>query len=137
MDVVLADTGSLVALLDRSDRHHRWAVDQFKVLRPPLLTCEAVLEEAWHLLGHVPPSRGALARLHRERIIEVRFDFESEAPAVWRLLDKYRDIPMDVADGCLVRMSEIFSRSRVWTTDGDFRFYRRLGRQTIPRLAPS
>ncbi|HPA16993.1 MAG TPA: PIN domain-containing protein [Verrucomicrobiae bacterium] len=136
MDVILADTGALVALLDRSDHLHNWALGHFKALRPPLFTCEAVLAEAWHLLGEAPPSRTALARLHREGILDVRFDFQSEAPVVWRLLEKYRDVPMDLADACLVRMSELFPRSHVWTTDSDFRVYRRMGRQAIPRIAP-
>lgn len=136
MGWVLADTGPLVALLDRSDQLHGWAVGQFKAFRPPLLTCEAVLAEAWHLLGQAEPSRAALARLHRDGILEVRFSFEGNAPAVWRLLEKYRDVPMDVADACLVRMSELFPRSRIWTADADFRVYRRLGRQIIPRVAP-
>ena len=62
MSVVLVDTGPLVALLDRSDSGHAWAVKVFKELRPPLLSCEAVLAETWHLLGDSGPSRAALAR---------------------------------------------------------------------------
>jgi len=107
-----------------------------QVAGPPLLTCEAVLAEAWHLLGESGPSRSALARLHTSGIIRVAFDFETEAAAIWRLLEKYADTPMDFADACLVRMTELHARSEVWTTDGDFRVYRRNGRQAISLIAP-
>ena len=134
MNPVIADTGALVALLDRSDAWHEWAVDTFKTLRPPLLTCEAVLTEVWHLLGSAPPSRSALSRLHREGILLEAFDFQTEAPSIWRLLEKYADVPMDFADACLVRMSELHPTAQVWTTDSDFQVYRRHGRQAIPLL---
>jgi predicted nucleic acid-binding protein len=137
MATTLVDTGALVALLDRSDALHGWAVEVFRTLRPPLLTCEAVLAEAWHLLGDAPPSREALARLHRDGIIRVAFDFETEASAVWRLLGKYGDMPMDYADACLVRMSEIHASPQVWTVDSDFLAYRRNGRQAIPLVYPA
>lgn len=132
----IADTGALVALLDRADYHHDWAVDCFRGLRPALLTCEAVMAEAMHLLEDLPPSIEALIRLHRDGILRVDFDFESQAPRVWRLIGKYRDIPMDFADACLVRMTELYADCTVWTTDGDFRIYRRDGRRAIPRLSP-
>jgi predicted nucleic acid-binding protein len=133
----LADTGALVALLDRADSHHSWAVDCFKVLPPPLLTCESVLAETAHLLSDLTPSLQALGRLHRDGIIRVEFNFENHASLIWRLIEKYRDVPMDLADACLVRMTELRADCAVWTTDNDFRIYRRHGRQTIPLLAPS
>jgi predicted nucleic acid-binding protein len=133
----LADTGALVALLDRADSQHEWAVNCFRMLRPPLITCESVLAETSHLLGDLPVSLEALARLHREGILRVEFDFQTHASTIWRLLNKYRDLPMDFADACLVRMTEIHPDSAVWTTDGDFRVYRRHSRQTIPLLFPS
>jgi predicted nucleic acid-binding protein len=102
MAAVLADTGALVALLDRSDGWHEWAVEAFSLLRPPVLTCEAVLAEAFHLLGGSGPSRRALAQLHSRQILRTAFDFEGEAGAVWHLLDRYHDLPMDFADACIV-----------------------------------
>jgi uncharacterized protein len=132
----LADTGALVALLDRADLHHPWAVDCFKTLPPPLIICESVLAETLHLLADLGPSVMALARLHRDGILRVDFDFEAHAPAVWRLVEKYRDLPMDLADACLVRMSELHTDCLIWTTDSHFRVYRRHGRQTIPLLSP-
>ena len=125
-----------MALLDRADLHHAWAVECFKELPPPLITCECVLAEALHLLADLSPSVTALARLHSDGILRVDFDFNSHAPAVWRLIQKYRDLPMDLADACLVRMSELHTDCMIWTTDSHFRVYRRHGRQTIPLLNP-
>jgi uncharacterized protein len=133
----IVDTGALVALLDRADWHHRWAVECFKTLRPPLITCESVLAETAHLLKDLPPSAEALIRLHSEGILRVAFDFESHAPVVWRLLKKYGDVPMDLADACLVRLTELHADCFVWSTDSDFRVYRRHGRQSIPILSPA
>ena len=136
MKQCLADTGALVALLDRADLHHAWAVECFKKLTPPLITCESVLAETLHLLSDLSPSVDALARLYSDGILRVDFDFRAQAPAIWRLVQKYRDLPMDLADACLVRMSELHTDCMIWTTDSHFRVYRRHGRQTIPLLNP-
>jgi len=90
-----------------------------------------------HLLRGSGPSRRALAQLYNRRIIRIEFDFDAEAGAVWRLLDKYNDVPMDFADACLVRMSEMHASSHVWTVDSDFRIYRRNGRQAISLIFPA
>ena len=132
----LADTGPLVALLDRSDHHHAWAVECFKQFHPPVMTCEAVLAETFYLLGGLSSSRKTLAHWHREGLIQISFDFQRQAPLVWKLLEKYADTPMDVADACLVRMTEILPDARIWTLDSDFLVYRRHGRTSIPLLAP-
>lgn len=133
---IIVDTGALVALLDRSDQHHEWAVQCFKNLRPPLLTCESVLTEAWHLLGHAEVSRRALVEMCRAEVVKVVFDLNVELPAVLKLLEKYADTPMDFADACLVQMVESISEARVWTVDSDFVVYRRSNRRVIKTLAP-
>jgi len=133
---LLVDTGPLVALLDRSDIHHPWAVQCFKQLRAPLFTCEAVMAETMHLLRKLPPSLKTLAIWHGEGIFRCSFDFQAQAPACWKLLAKYADTPMDFADACMVRMAEIHPNPRVWTTDTDFQIYRRNARAVIPLLAP-
>jgi predicted nucleic acid-binding protein len=134
--MILVDTGAWVALLDQADLHHEWAVKCFKILKPPLFTCDAVLAETWHLLGRAPQSRKVLGAMHRDGIFRSDFAFEDHTPAIWRLLEKYSDVPMDFADACLVRLSEIHAKSLVWTTDSDFNIYRRHGRQVVPVMAP-
>jgi predicted nucleic acid-binding protein len=133
---LLVDTGALVALLDRSDSHHLWALQCFKRAVPPLFTCEAVLAETIHLLKKVPSSRKTLAAWHKDGLIRCEFNFQQQSAEVWKLLEKYADTPMDFADACLVRMAGLVSGSGVWTTDSDFTIYRRHGRTIIPLWAP-
>src|SRR5678815_5970655 len=104
---VLVDAGFLVALLSRRDSHHQWAVAQVSNQGPPWRTCEAVLSEAFHLLG----ARGApgLSALLRRRALIAAFDLDNDVESVLKLLQKYVDVPMSLADACLVRMTETFS----------------------------
>ena len=132
---VVVDAGFLVALLSRPDSHHRWAVTQAPGHPPPWRTCEAVLSEAFHLLG----ARGAprLSALLRRRALIVAFDLDNDMEPVLTLLRKYADVPMSLADACLVRMTETLSDSIILTTDSDFRICRRHSRQMVPCLTPS
>jgi predicted nucleic acid-binding protein len=133
---ILLDTGPLVALLNRRDAHHDWAVVQWGRLRPPLLTCEAVLSEACFLLRQYPPGGRAVLELLSRGVVEVRFRLDEEVEAVSRQMHKYRDVPMSLADACLVRMSELVPASAVLTLDSDFKRYRRQGRRVVPTIMP-
>jgi predicted nucleic acid-binding protein len=133
---VLIDTGPLVAALAKRDNHHQWAVARLKEIEPPLETCEAVVTEAAFLLRGAPGAADALLALLEEGILTVRFDLEEQAQAVRALMRRYVDQPMSLADACLVRLSEIRSGAKILTLDQDFRRYRRLGRKTIPLIAP-
>ena len=132
---VLVDAGFLVALLSRRDSHHRWAVTLAPDHAPPWRTCEAVLSEAFHLLG----TRGApgLSALLRRRALIVPFDLDNDMESVLKLLQKYADVPMSLADACLVRMSETLPEPIILTTDSDLRIYRRHSRQMVPCMMPS
>jgi predicted nucleic acid-binding protein len=135
---ILVDTGPIVALLSRRDRHHRWAVDVWRSVPPPLLTCEAVLSEAVFLLRTVSGGgAGQVLEMVERGAVRVPFQIEPEAPAVLKLMRKYEDIRMDLADACLVRMAEMHADSVVMTIDEEFRsVYRRRGRATIPTMMP-
>jgi predicted nucleic acid-binding protein len=132
---VLVDAGFLVALLSRRDAHHRWAAAQLPGLPLPWRTCDAVLSEAFHLLGR--PGGPALASLLRRLAVVPAFELSQELDRVLRLLRKYADVPMSLADACLVRMTEVLPRPLLATTDADFRVYRRHGRQAVPCLLPA
>jgi uncharacterized protein len=137
LKVVLVDTGPIVAYLNGRDRHHAWAVGMFKQLRPPLFTCEAVLSEAVYLLRSAPGGGDRVMDLVGRGVLGITFDLHGEAAAVSGLLHRYRGVPMDLADACLVRMSEQHADCVLLTIDSEFRdIYRRHGRQVIPTLLP-
>lgn len=131
---VLVDAGFLVALLSGRDDHHRWAVSQASEYPPAWTTCEAVLSEAFHLLGE----RGIapLSAMLRRRALATGFGLNGNLEPVIRLIEKYSNVPMSLADACLVRMTETLADSMILTTDADFRVYRRNGRQVVPCVMP-
>lgn len=138
MTAVLADTGLVVAFLNARDRYHDWATDALSRLRPPLLTCEAVLSEAVFLVKQLTAGpEKVLALVERGVLRPAAFELEAEAPAVRAMLGRYASVGIDLADACLVRLSELHSDCVVVTVDTEFRdVYRRHGRQAIPTLLP-
>src|SRR5665213_3843244 len=118
---VLVDAGFVVALLSSRDNHHQWAATQAPQLVPPWSTCEAALSEAFHLLGAC--GAPGLSALLRRRSVLVAFDLAKDLDAVLKLMQKYSDVPMSLADACLVRMTETFADPILLTTDTDFRIY--------------
>jgi uncharacterized protein len=129
----IADTGFLVALLEVGDEHHAWAVELAEGIRWPALTCESVLSET---AFHVRSSELTLKMLE-DGILRLAFDFPGELEHLRDLATRYADRRPDLADLCLIRMSELFPRHMVVTVDeDDFRVYRRNKREAIPLLCP-
>jgi len=133
---VIVDTGPLVAYLNRRERHHAWAQQQFSAVRPPAITCEPVVTEACFLLRDFDKGVDSLMQLLDRGLVTISFNLAQELPAVARLLKRYSSVPMSLADACLVRMAEQFAESQVLTLDSDFRVYRKSGRTVIPTLMP-
>ena len=129
----IADTGFVVALARADDRYHRWAADVARGITEPLLTCEAVLAEAaFHL-----ESSSYVLSLIEDRLLQVTFDFSQNLLQLQELARRYADRKPDLADLCLIRMSELHPRYTVITVDeNDFRVYRRNKREAIPLLCP-
>lgn len=135
-DKVIADTGPLVALLNRRDRAHRWVLQQLGEIAPPLVTCEAVLAEASWLVRGLPGARAALIEMMGEGFLVVGMALSDHHSAILAMLRRYADVPMSLADACLVRLAELYPQSAVMTLDSDFGIYRKNGRQAIPQLRP-
>jgi predicted nucleic acid-binding protein len=131
---VIVDAGFLVAFLNRRDSHHDWAVANAELHPPPWVSCESALSEGFHLLGE--PGRPALGGLLRRRAVASLFDLGKDLHPVLGLMQKYANVPMSLADACLVRMTEIQADPLILTTDPDFRIYRRHSRQVVPCVCP-
>lgn len=132
--VILVDASFLVALWRKHDQNHPWAAKEARLHPPPWITCESVLSEADHLLA--PEGCATLRLACRRGALRVAGFSGDSFPPVLDLLEKYADVPMSVADACLVRLTEIYPNSLVLTTDSDFKIYRRKGRRTIPVRMP-
>ena len=137
MTAAIVDTGPLVALFDRAERHHDWAAERFKELDAPLLVCEPVLAEAMYLLARYPKALDAVLELIGNGALSVVFRIDEHVDTLRKLLQKYRDTPMSLADACIVRMSEIHDRHAVLTLDSDFLVYRKHGRTSLPLIHPA
>ena len=133
---VILDTGPLVAFLNGRDKYHEWALMQWAAIEPPLLTCEAVLSEACFLLAGLDGGQTAVVELLRRKVVHIPFSMIDHLDALSLLLKKYSDLPMSLADGCLVRMAELYSQSPVLTLDKDFMMYRKNKTQIVPILSP-
>ena len=133
---VLIDSGPLVAALRARDHHHAWARAHFEAADEPFVTCESVISESLFLLERAHDGKEALCRLLERGIVLVDFPFHGQLTEILRLIRRYDDTPMSLADACLVRMAEQREESVIFTTDSDFRMYRKNGRQVIPLIMP-
>jgi uncharacterized protein len=129
----IADTGFIVAFLNRSDRYHDWASEIGRGVSDPLLTCEPVLAETAFQIESV----GRVLALLQDGFLKIAFDLTKNTEEVGALAERYRDRTPDLADLCLIRMSELYDNLPVLTVDEkDFRVYRRNGRDVIPIVCP-
>jgi len=133
--ITICDTGPLVAYLNRNDPYHAWAVDLMKEVRPPMLTCEAVLTEAVYFLREDELDLDPLFEMLERDALRLEFDMSAHWPRIRTLMARYQQ--MDLADASIVAMSELHRRSQVLTVDRtDFSVYRRNDRRVIDFVAP-
>ncbi|PYI79934.1 MAG: hypothetical protein DME26_22590 [Verrucomicrobia bacterium] len=129
----ILDAGPLIAALNRDDEHHRWACEAIERLGPPFYSCPEALAEAAAMTGQP----AAIVEMAQAGEILLAFSLDQQAAAVLALLKKYKDQRMDLADACIVRMTELMRDCRVVTLDrSGFSVYRRNSREVIPLIAP-
>jgi uncharacterized protein len=129
----IADTGFLVAFGNRNDQYHAWAVQLARQVTEPLLTCEAVLAEAaFHL-----EDASLVLKFVLTGLVAPVFSIADHLSRIAELAERYKNRLPDLADLCLIRMSELHPKHMVITTDlADFRVYRRNRREAIPLVLP-
>jgi predicted nucleic acid-binding protein len=137
MTNAIVDTGPLVALFDRAEQHHDWVAERFGELDAPLLVCEPVLAETMYLLARYPKAQDALLELIQNGALSIAFRVDEHIDALRKMLRKYSDTPISLADACIVRMSEINDRHAVLTLDSDFLVYRKHGRTPLSLIHPA
>ena len=129
----ILDAGPLIAALNRQDEHHRWACEILERLGPPFYSCPEAMAEAAAMTGQP----AAIVEMIQSEEIILAFDLSEQAASVLSLLKKYAGRDMDLADACIVRMTELMRDSQVITLDRvDFAVYRRNGRDLIPVITP-
>lgn len=132
---VLLDTGPLVAYLYRRERHHDWAVEQFTTLDLPFVSCEPVLTEACFLAARIgqPPVR--VLDMLRRGVVRVGLEIQDEFAAIRALMERYANVPISLADACLVRLAEMTGLP-ICTLDADFSIYRAHRRRALRLISP-
>ncbi|WP_354636361.1 pilus assembly protein [Planktothricoides raciborskii] len=133
---VMLDAGPLVALIDRNDRFHNWAKQEWSQIEHPLLTCEAVITESCFLVKTVYGGQAGILSLLRKGVIKIAFRLEDELREIDELMQRYQSVPMSLADACLVRMAELNPASEILTLDSDFLIYRKFRSQPISLIMP-
>jgi len=134
---LLVDAGPLVALLDKGDPEHEACVATLKTLREPLVTVWPAFTEAMYLLSGSWPGQKALwSRLETEALALVPLA-ETDAPRMRELMEKYRDLPMDLADAALVRVAERESLTEIFTLDRKHFSIYRPGRRRRFSIVPA
>ena len=131
----VVDTGPLVAYFCANEARHNWAVQQFASLAPPLLTCEPVLTETCFLLTRQKVEAWRLLESLGNGALRIALHLEAEAAALRDLMSRYSNIPMSLADACLVRLAEM-SGLPICTLDSDFTIYRASRRKRLALIMP-
>jgi predicted nucleic acid-binding protein len=133
---VILDTGVLVAILDKRDNYHNWAIQEWGKIAKSLLTCEAVITESCFILQNVYGGEDAIIALLERGTIQIDFCLNDEVKIIRDLMQRYQSVPMSFGDACLVRMSELIAESSVLTLDSDFYVYRKNRREMIDLIIP-
>lgn len=127
---LLLDTGGLVTLLDRSQRDHAAFVEFFERWQGAVVSTEAVLTEASHLLGRVPGGRTVCLDFVLAGGVTLIPSSRATLEGCRALVERYADVPMDFADATLVVLAEDLGTNLILTTDRkDFSMYRIGGRR--------
>ncbi len=121
---VLLDTGVIVALLDRSERHHADCVQALEEVRVLLVTCEPVIAEASYLMRNLPGAPEAILQNVSDGAFQIPIQLSRCAAAIQHILRKYRDQHIELAGACLIHLASEFGTGDILTLDNDFKVYR-------------
>jgi hypothetical protein len=134
MKEVLIDSGPLIALFDGSDKYHQDAVDFIKRNKFKLVTTIASITETLHLLDFNRNAQIDFLEWVQRGAVEIHNIENIDFQRLKELTEKYRDLPMDFADSCLVYLAEKLNLNTIATIDRDFSIYRIHGRKKFKTI---
>ena len=123
MKPVLLDTGPIVALLDPTDSFHHPCAQAIAQIRVPLLTCEVVIAESCHLLRGLRGAPEAVLENVSAGAFQLPLALSQSAHEIRRILQRYHDQDIDLADACLIHLASEFATGEILTLDRDFHIY--------------
>ena len=133
--MILVDAGPLVALIDADDRHHERCVETLAAIREPVGTVWPAITEAMYLLSDVPKGQTGVWQLLERGAVQLLPLGHEDVPRMRRLMEKYADLPMDLADAALVHVADRDGLRTVFTLDRrDFGVYRLPGGRRLGLL---
>lgn len=115
---IILDTGPIVALLDRNDSYHSFVAEKIKGVRGQFVTTAAVMTEVFYFLQKAPGGPEYTCSFVEHLPLRIIDTFgPKQLKYVAHLMNKYRDLPMDFADGTLVLLAEIMHAPQILTLD--------------------
>ncbi len=129
MKKILIDSGPLIALFDASDKYHASAINFIKNNKSMLITTIASVTETLHLLDFNRNAQIDFLEWVNKGAVEIQNIENSDFSRIRELISKYRDLPMDFADACLVFLAEKLNINMIAKIDRDFTIYRIKGRR--------
>jgi predicted nucleic acid-binding protein len=131
--VTLVDAGPLVALIDAGEPDHERCVSTLRSIQLPLLTTWSAFTEAMHLVGRAGGwvAQRALWQLVLNKDLAIAGHSDKSTDRIAKLMERYADRPMDLADATLVTLAEERNLKRIFTLDADFSIYRIHGRRAF------
>lgn len=124
--MIAIDTGPIVALFDKNDDKHHLCLNIFKKVNEPIITTWPVLTEVFYLLSFSSRVQDDLWEFIERGVVSI-YDINKDLMKTCRrLMKKYHDLPMDLADATLVAVAEAENISTIFTLDHkDFRIYKK------------
>lgn len=137
MQKTLIDSGPLIALFDHSDRHHQRVLEWLRAYRGELVSSWAVLTEVSHMLDfNLQVQLDFLSWVERGAVKLCDIG-QSELLAIRQMMEKYGDLPMDLADASLLYLANREGIHQIISIDNDFDVYRTLKKQSLKNLLNS
>ncbi|MEA3229069.1 MAG: PIN domain-containing protein [Campylobacterota bacterium] len=134
MQKTIIDSGPIIALFDKSDKYHYQVLAFLKKFKGNLVTSWAVITEVSHMLDFHLKVQIDFLKWIEIGGIEIYNISQDEIANIRVMMEKYLDIPMDLADATLMYIADKEYIKNIVSIDSDFDIYRTLKKQSLNNL---